>query len=90
MIDKYLRVNEDNLGFYVSVLDNQSEALENRTKVSWTYETRPENNLTIYVDTRPLSTETIEKLIDTARRERPEIVSWLEDKKLNMGLMGRF
>lgn len=90
MINNYLRVNEDSLGFYVSVLDNQSKALENRTKVSWTYKTRPENELTIYVNTRPLSTETIEKLIDTARRERPEIVSWLEDKKLNMELIGRF
>lgn len=90
MINNYLRVNEDSLGFYVSVLDNQSEALENRTKVSWTYETSPENELTIYVDTRPLSTETIEKLIDTAHRECPEIVSWLESKKLNMELIGRF
>ena len=90
MINNYLRVDGDDLGFYVSVLDNQGDVLENRTKVSWTYETCPDNDLTIYVDTRPLSTETIEKLIDTARREHPEIVSWLEDKKLNMELIGRF
>lgn len=48
------------------------------------------NDLYITVNTKNLMNSLIDKLIDTAYREKPEIVAWLESKKLNYELCGRF
>lgn len=48
------------------------------------------NDLYITVDTRNITDSIINKLIDVARREKPEFVEWLEMKKLNYELCRRF
>jgi hypothetical protein len=48
------------------------------------------NDLYITVDTRNITDSIIDKLIDVARREKPEFVEWLEMKKLNYELFRSF
>lgn len=48
------------------------------------------NDLYITVNTNCIMCSIIDKLIETARLEKPEFVEWLEAKKLNYELCGRF
>lgn len=48
------------------------------------------NDLYITVNEKVIAGAIIDKLINTARLEKPELVQWLEAKKLNYELIGRF
>lgn len=48
------------------------------------------NDLYITVNEKGIASSVIDKLIDTARLEKPEFIEWLEAKKLNYELIGRF
>lgn len=48
------------------------------------------NNLFITINPSTLFSPLLIKLIDVAHREKPEYVEWLEAKKLDLELFGRF
>lgn len=48
------------------------------------------NDLYITVNEKVIASAIIDKLINTACLEKPEFVEWLEAKKLNYELIGRF
>lgn len=48
------------------------------------------NDLFITINPSTILSPLLVKLIDVARREKPEYVEWLESKKLDLELYGRF
>lgn len=72
-------------GRWVSVYVGEKE-LDN---TAWSVD-KECDSISIYLKPSPIILEYIDKVIEQARRTRPEVVEWLETVKLGYELTGRF